>query len=109
MPGWLVDQQIALLIPVLDKSGRSDGTWTRADFDRDAENNPYICPEGHEPRQFRRTYSDPNPGPTGKGVAKYRCLKPNCQGCPSEARCCPNMDVRSITRRVACVIRSHAA
>ncbi|MFY1708083.1 IS1182 family transposase [Tritonibacter scottomollicae] len=98
MLGWLVDRKIAPLIPVFDKSGRSDGTWTRADFEWDAESNQYICPEGQELKQFRRNYSDPNRGPTGKGVAKYRCLKHTCQACPSKSRCCPNMDFRSITR-----------
>jgi hypothetical protein len=98
MLGWLVDRKIAPHIPVFDKSGRSDGTWTRADFEWDAENNQYICPEGHELKQFRRNYSDPNRGPTGKGVAKYRGLKLTCQACPSKSRCCPNMEFRSITR-----------
>ena len=98
MLGWLVDRKIAPHIPVFDKSGRSDGTWTRADFEWDAENDQYICPEGQELKQFRRNYSDPNRGPTGKGVAKYRGLKLTCQACPSKPRCCPNMDFRSITR-----------
>jgi hypothetical protein len=98
MLGWLVDRKIAPHIPVFDKSGRSDGTWTRADFKWDAENDRYICPEGQELKQFRRNYSDPNRGPTGKGVAKYRGLKNVCQACPSKTRCCPNMDFRSITR-----------
>jgi len=60
--GWLVDRKIAPHIPVFDKSGRTDGTWSRADFDWDAENDRYICPEGHELKQFRRNYSDPNRG-----------------------------------------------
>ncbi len=98
MLGWLVERKIAPHIPVLDKSGRNDGTWTRADFEWDAENNQYICPEGQTLRQFRRNYSDPNRGPTGKGVAKYRGLKNICQACPSKQHCCPNMDFRSITR-----------
>jgi len=96
--GWLVDRKIAPHIPVFDKSGRNDGTWSRADFEWDAENDQYICPEGKEMKQFRRNYSDPNRGPTGKGVAKYRCLKLTCQACPSKSRCCPNADFRSITR-----------
>jgi len=98
MLGWLVDRGIAPHIPVFDKAGRSDGTWTRADFEWDAENDQYICPEGQELKQFRRNYSDPNRGPTGKGGAKYRALKLTCQTCPSKAHCCPNMDARSITR-----------
>ena len=98
MLGWLVERKIAPHIPVFDKSGRSDGTWTRADFEWDAENDQYTCPEGHELKQFPRNYSDPNRGPTGTGVAKYRALKLTCQSCPSKPRCCPNMDFRSITR-----------
>jgi IS5 family transposase len=98
MLGWLVERKIAPHIPVFDKSGRSDGTWTRADFEWDAENNQFICPEGEALKQFRRNYSDPNRGPTGKGVAKYRGLKNTCQACPSKQRCCPNMDFRFITR-----------
>ena len=98
MLGWLVNRKIAPHIPVFDKSGRADGTWTRADFEWDAENDQYICPEGHALKQFRRNYSDPNRGPSGKGVAKYRGLKLTCQACTSKPRCCPNMDFRSITR-----------
>ncbi len=68
-----------LHIPVIDKAGRTDGTWSRADFEWDAENNQYICPEGEALKQFRRNYADPNRGPTGKGVAKSRALKHTCQ------------------------------
>ncbi len=46
MLGWLVDRKIAPHIPVIDKAGRTDGTWTRADFEWDAGNDQYICPEG---------------------------------------------------------------
>ncbi|MDV7146028.1 IS1182 family transposase [Tropicimonas sp. TH_r6] len=98
MLGWLVDRKIDPYIPVIDKAGRPDGTWTRIDFEWDADNDQYICPEGHALKQFRRNYSDPNRGPTGKGVTKYRALKLTCQSCPSKARCCPNADFRSITR-----------
>ena len=96
--GWLVEHGIAPHIPVIDQSGRKDGTWSRADFEWDAENDQYVCPEGQSLKQFRRNYSDPDRGPTGKGVAKYRALKLTCQACPSKAQCCPNMDFRSITR-----------
>lgn len=98
MLGWLVDRKIAPHIPVFDKSGRADGTWTRAEFEWDADNNQYICPEGEALKQFRRNYSDPSRGATGKGVAKYRALKSACQSCPSKSQCCPNADFRSITR-----------
>lgn len=112
MLGWLVERKIDPYIPVIHcpagdcaaicregtRLGRPDGTWTRTDFDWDAENDQYICPEGHALKQFRRNYSDPNRGPTGKGTAKYRALKLTCQVCPSKQKCCPNADARSITR-----------
>ncbi|SDX98640.1 transposase, partial [Allgaiera indica] len=77
-------------------SGWADSTSQRGNF-RGAGHNQYICPEGQTLKQFRRNYSDPNRGPTGEGVAKYRGLKHICQACPSKLRCCPNMDFRSIT------------
>ena len=39
MLGWSVARKIAPHIPVFDKSNRIDGTWSRADFERDAEND----------------------------------------------------------------------
>ena len=98
MLGWLVDREIDPYIPVIDKAGRPNGTWTRTDFEWDAENDQYICPEGHALKQFRRNYSDPNRGPTGRGTARYRALKDVCQVCPSKPKCCPNADARKITR-----------
>ncbi|WP_282021684.1 IS1182 family transposase [Ruegeria faecimaris] len=98
MLGWLVDRKIAPHIPVIVKAGRPDGTWSRTDFEWDAENDQYICPEGHALKQFRRNYSDPKRVPSGKETARYRALKQTCQTCPSKAKCCPNTDARKITR-----------
>ena len=98
MLGWLVDRDINPHIPVLGKAERTDGTWSRTDFEWDPENNQYICPEGEPLKQFRRNYSDPSRKPTGKGVAKYQALKHPCQACPSKMKCCPNADARKITR-----------
>ena len=64
----------------------------------DAENNQYICPEGEPLKQFRRNYSDPNRGPSGKGVASYQALKHTCQACPSKMQCCPKAEAHKITR-----------
>ncbi|EEX11953.1 transposase IS4 family protein [Citreicella sp. SE45] len=98
MLGWLVERKTAPHIPVFDKSERIDGTWGRADFGWDAENDHHICPEGQTLKPFRRNYSAPNRGPTGQGSAKYRALKLTCQACPSKAECCPDADARSIPR-----------
>ncbi len=98
MLDWLVKREIAPHIPVFDRAGRKDGTWSRTDFEWDAETNQYICPEGEALKQFRRNHSDPNRGPTRKGVAKYQALKQTCLACPSKSKCCPNADARKITR-----------
>ncbi len=98
MLGWLVDRGIKPYTPVLDKTGRTDGTWSRTDFEWDPENNQYICPEGEPLKQFRRNYSDPYRGPSGKSVAKYQALKHACQACSSKMKCCPKADARKITR-----------
>lgn len=96
---WLVKKRAIIpFIPVMDKSNRKDGTWSRADFEWDEENDQYICPEGNALKQFRRNYSDPNRGKEITGTRRYRALKEVCQACPSKHRCCPKADARSITR-----------
>lgn len=83
---------------MLDKAERTDGTWSRTDFEWDPEKNQYICPEVQPLTQFRRNYLGPNRGPTSKGVAKYQALKHTCQACPLKMKCCPKADARKITR-----------
>ncbi|MGB3553999.1 MAG: transposase, partial [Jannaschia sp.] len=89
MLGWLVDRKIAPHIPVVDKSRRADGTWSRADFEWDPENDRYVCPEGQDLKQFRRNYSDPDRGPTDKGAARYRAIKDGLPGLPVEVQVLP--------------------
>src|SRR5882757_7288697 len=44
---WLVnDTNIAPHIPIIDKSKREDGTFSRDDFLFDKERDIYICPAG---------------------------------------------------------------
>ncbi|MBO1257148.1 transposase, partial [Alteromonas sp. 5E99-2] len=44
---WLVKKrEIIPFIPLIDKSERKDGTWSRSDFEWDEDNDRYICPEG---------------------------------------------------------------
>ena len=82
---WLVKKRAIIpFISVIDKSNRKDGTWSRADFEWDEENDQYICPEGHALKQFRRNYSDPNRGQNITGTRRYRALKEVCQACPSK-------------------------
>jgi len=58
MPGWLVDERgIEPHVKAFDKSGRTDETFSRGDFDYDAECDLYVCPGGKELRKRRRLFS----------------------------------------------------
>lgn len=101
MLGWLVDQNIAPHIPVIDKSGRSDGTFERADFTFDAENDAYICPGGKELKQYRRAFTKPRePKPDKDGILRYRARKSDCDTCLLKSRCCPKEPQRKVTRSI---------
>ena len=96
---WLVKQKkITPHIPVFDKSARTDGTFSRADFAFDPEADRYTCPAGKELVQFRRTYATPRTGITAEGTRLYRASKKDCDACELKARCCPNVAARKISR-----------
>ena len=57
---WLVNQKaIEPFIPVIDKSNRTDGTFSRDEFAFDPERDRYTCPAGKELVQYRRDVLDP--------------------------------------------------
>ena len=79
---WLVDRQIAPHIPVWDKSARSDGTYSRADFVFDRSRNIYICPNG----KLLHTTGTLIDGST----LRYRASKFDCDACAFKMKCCPH-------------------
>src|SRR3974390_3252488 len=87
---WLVDRKIAPHIPVWDKSARSDGTLSRADFVFDRERNVYICPGG----KLLHTTGTVIEG----GTLRYRASKRDCDICALKLRCSPNTPARQIPR-----------
>lgn len=98
---WLVEKRgIAPHIPVIDKSGRKDGTFERADFTFDAENDLYICPGGKELKQFRRPFTTPRSGANKDATIRYRARKSDCDVCPLKERCTPKEPNRKITRSI---------
>ena len=49
MVGWLVDERgIEPHVKLIDKTERTDGTFSRGDFAFDPERNLYVCPGGKE-------------------------------------------------------------
>ena len=87
---WLVDRKITPHIPVWDKSTRSDGTFSRADFVFDRERNVYICPGG----KLLHTTGTVIDG----GTLRYRASKVDCDVCAFKMRCCPSTPMRYVPR-----------
>jgi transposase len=91
MLNWVVNEQkIAPHIPVIDKSQREDGTFSREDFRFDAERNIYICPAG-KTLHTTGTMHDGN-------MLRYRASKFDCSICTFKMQCCPNMPARQVPR-----------
>jgi hypothetical protein len=101
MLDWLVHEQgIAPHIPVIDKSGRDDGTFSRSDFAYDHAGDLYRCPSGKVLMRNRRDFSDPRTDPPPDDTYRYRASKADCDACELKARCCPNTPARKVTRSI---------
>jgi len=91
---WLVkDKKIAPHIPVIDKSKREDGTFSREDFTFDKNRNVYICPAGKPLTTTGRLVND---GETLLYMASMR----HCRSCPLKAQCCPKAPFRRVPRSI---------
>jgi len=90
---WLVNKEIAPHIPVIDKSKREDGTFSREDFRFDKERNVYVCPAG---KLLTTTGTVINDGET----LRYLASTSDCRGCPLKAQCCPKASFRRIPRSI---------
>jgi hypothetical protein len=94
MLGWLVNERaIEPHIPVFDKSGRADGTFSREDFAYDQQSDVYICPAG---KVLASTGTVVNDGTT----LLYRTSKHDCNACELKPRCCPKMPARKVPRSI---------
>ena len=91
---WLVkDMDIEPHIPVIDKSKRNDGTFSREDFTFDKERNVYTCPAG---KTLTTTGKVVNDGET----ILYRASIRDCGPCPLKSKCCPKTPERKVTRSI---------
>ena len=93
MLNWLVEEKgIAPHIPVIDKSKREDGTFSRSDFRYDATSDVYRCPGGMQLRTSGTVHE-------GKTLL-YRASKLDCDACPLKPQCCPKEASRKIPRDI---------
>jgi hypothetical protein len=90
---WIVNEKkIAPHIPVVDKSKREDGTFSREDFRFDQERNIYICPAS------KVLTTTGHIGPDH--ATRYQASLLDCRACVLKLKCCPNMPSRRIVRDV---------
>ncbi len=91
--GWLVDEKdIEPHIPIIDKSNRDDGTFSRSDFVYDPNRDVYVCPAGHDLRTTGRVNYD--------DAYRYLTRLAICRDCPLKGRCCPKSPQRKIARSI---------
>ncbi len=101
MLDWLIEERgIEPHVPVLDKSKRTDGTFSRRDFAYDHEADAYVCPGGKLLRSRQKTYRKPKPLADQHGLMRYHASKFDCEGCSMKPRCCPKSPQRKILRSV---------
>jgi len=90
---FLVDEKdIAPHIPVIDKSGRDDGTLSREAFTYDAARDCYVCPQGAD-LTTRGTIRDGH-------MLSYLASVNDCRICPLKLKCCASTPQRKVTRSI---------
>ena len=98
---WLVHERgIEPHIPVIDKSIREDGTFSRGDFAYDHADDLYRCPGGKTLQRYRRAFGTPRTDPPSDDTHRYRASKADCEACDLKSRCCPNTPARKVTRSI---------
>lgn len=90
---FLVDKKdIVPHIPVIDKSGRDDGTLSRDAFAYDAVRDCYVCPQGAD-LTTRGTIRDGH-------MLSYLASVNDCRYCPLKPKCCASTPQRKVTRSI---------
>ncbi len=94
MLAWLVEERgIEPHIPVFDKSGRTDGSLSRADFTYDHAGDVYICP-ANKLLTTRGTLVNDD------ATLMYRASTFDCGDCALKPRCCPTTPARKVPRSI---------
>ena len=93
-----MDRKITPHVPVWDRSSRTDGKFSRADFVFDLERNVYVCPAGKLLT---------NNGLIDQGrVLPYRASMYDCARCELKPRC-TTANARKVSRDIDEDARDH--
>ncbi|KKL97367.1 hypothetical protein LCGC14_1835210, partial [marine sediment metagenome] len=79
---------------------RKNNTLSVGDFQWNAEEDQYRCPEGKALRSRRRKNKHSITAVTKANTIIYRSLGADCKACPLKSRCCPNTPHRKIARSI---------
>jgi hypothetical protein len=102
MLAWLVDERgIEPHVPVFDKSGRKDGTFSRDAFNYEQVADVYVCPGG-------KTMTTTGTRVNDEATLIYRATKHDCDACDLKPRCCPNSPARKVPRSIHEAARDRA-
>jgi DDE family transposase len=94
MLGWLLyEHGIEPHVTVFDKSARTDGTFSRADFTYDHARDVYRCPGG-------KTLTTTGTLVNDEATILYRASKHDCQACSLRSRCFSNTPARKVPRSI---------
>ncbi len=96
---WLMDRGIEPHVPVWDKSSRTDGTFSRADFTYNSQADIYICPGGNTLRTTGTVHES--------RTRLYRARKADCDNCALKRQCCPKAPSRKVPRDIDEQTRDH--
>lgn len=96
---WLLDRNITPHIPVWERYERTDGMFSRSDFNYDRARDVYICPNGR-PLRTSGTVHD------GR-VRNYLSQPGDCRACKLKERC-TRAPFRKIARDINEEARDHA-
>ena len=102
MVGWLVDERgIEPHVKLMDKSERTDGTFSRSDFAFDPEAQPLCLPRRQRAEEIPpRILQATRRADEGRHDDLLRAASSDCDACALKPKCCPNVPARKIARSV---------
>ncbi len=99
MLAWLTERGIEPHIPILDRSGQTNGVFSRNDFSFDRDRNVFICPGS---KDLRLVHERDN------GILIYRARTRDCAHCPLKPQC-TTASIRSLSVSVHEELRQRVA
>lgn len=88
---WVVNEKaIEPHVPVWEKAGRTDGTFSRSGFDFDEQADRCTCPNGGHLVRYQRCFPQPRSGISKDNTIRYYADGRSCAACALKKQYCPN-------------------